>query len=426
MIKSIELMELSVIIVSYNVRYFLEQCLVSVYKALEGISSEVYVVDNNSADGSCDMVSNRFPEVRLLINYENRGFSAANNQALKLAAGRYILLLNPDTLVGEETFRKCIDFMESHPDTGAAGVRMIDGRGRFLPESKRAIPTPITAFFKIFGLARLFPQSGLFNRYYFGNLDNDKTALIEVISGAFMFISREAFLKTGFFDEAYFMYGEDIDYSYRLIKSGFKNYYFPEAKIVHYKGESTKREDLNVLLNFYRAMLIFVKKHFNGGRYRFYIFLIQAAIFFRAGLSMLKRFTLNVFPGRSLKTERKTIIISDSEGYARIKMLLTINPTGNIITGRVSTHPDDKSEEVLGNIGQIKEIIRMNRIREVIFASQNINTSLIIDAMQSISESNITIKIASPDERYLLGSKSVYHLSSPEHFSTPAVTELGD
>ena len=127
-------MELSVIIVSYNVRHFLEQCLLSVFKALEGIDSEVFVVDNNSADGSSSMVSSRFPGARLIINHENRGFSAANNQALKLAKGKYLLILNPDTLVEEETFKKCISFMDDHPEAGAAGVRMIDGKGRFLPE----------------------------------------------------------------------------------------------------------------------------------------------------------------------------------------------------------------------------------------------------------------------------------------------------
>jgi GT2 family glycosyltransferase len=413
-------MELSVIIVSYNVRHFLEQCLISVYKALEGIDSEVFVVDNNSTDGSCSMVGRRFPEARLIMNPENRGFSAANNQALKLATGRYLLLLNPDTLVEEETFKKCITFMDDHPDAGAAGVRMIDGKGRFLPESKRAIPTPGTAFFKISGLSRLFPHSGLFNRYYLGHLDNNSTAQADVISGAFMFIRREAFEKAGFLDEDYFMYGEDIDYSYRLIKSGFVNYYYPGAKIIHYKGESTKKENLNVLVNFYKAMLIFVRKHFNSGNERSYVFLVQTAIFFRAGLSLGKRVILFILPEfayNPLKKEEKTVIISDSEGYSRIKELLELNPSGNIVSGRVSISPDDISAEVLGNLGQLKEVLRVNKVREVIFASRNVNTSLIIDSMHAIADSNVKIKIASSDEKYILGSRYVSTIDNPDSFN---------
>jgi GT2 family glycosyltransferase len=403
-------MELSVIIVSYNVRHFLEQCLISVYKALAGINNEVFVVDNNSADSSCAMVISRFPEVRLIVNHENRGFSAANNQALRLATGRYILLLNPDTLVEEEIFNKCIGFMDGHPDAGAAGVMMIDGKGRFLPESKRAIPTPGTAFFKMFGFARLFPHSGLLNRYYLGNLDNNTTAQAEVISGAFMFIHHEAFQKTGSLDEEYFMYGEDIDYSYRLIKSGFINYYYPDAKILHYKGESTIKEDLSVLLNFYRAMLIFVRKHSNSGSHKSFIFLVQTAIFFRAGLSMLKKIILSILPefaGKQQRIQRRTTIISDSEGYSRVKGLLALYRRGNVVSGRVSIVPDDITEEVLGNIGELKDIIRKNRIKEVIFTSRNINASLIIDSMRSISDSKVKVKIASSDETYLLGSRSV-------------------
>jgi Predicted glycosyltransferases len=414
-------MELSVIIVSYNVRHFLEQCLISVYKALEGIDYEVFVVDNNSADGSCSMVSSRFPEARLIMNHENRGFSAANNQALKLATGRYLLLLNPDTFIEEETFKKCITFMDDHPDAGAAGVKMIDGKGKFLPESKRAIPTPGTAFFKFSGLSRLFPHSGLFNRYYLGNLDSDTTTQAEVISGAFMFIRREAFLKAGFLDEDYFMYGEDIDYSYRLIKSGFNNYYYPGTKIIHYKGESTKKENLNVLANFYKAMLIFVEKHFNNGSHRPYVFLIQTAIFFRAGLSLLNwRLLLsNILPeiaDNPLKKERKTIIVSDSEGYLRVKELLASNPSRNIISGRVSISPDDISEEVLGNLEQLKEVVRVNKIKEVIFTSRNLNASLIIDSIRLIADLNVLIKIASSDEKYILGSRYVNPKDSTHSF----------
>jgi GT2 family glycosyltransferase len=520
-------MELSVIIVSYNVRYFLEQCLRSVRKASENIDCEIFVVDNNSADGSCSMVSIEFPEVRLIMNNDNRGFSAANNQALKLAAGRYILLLNPDTIVEEDTFKKCITFMDSHPDAGATGVRMIDGKGRLLPESKRALPTPKTAFFKIVGLSYIFPKSRLFNRYYLGHLDNLQISQAEVISGAFMFLRGEAVAGTGLFDEDFFMYGEDIDYSYRLKKAGFNNYYYPEIKIIHYKGESTKKENLNVLINFYKAMRIFVRKHYTNGGLQPFVFLIQVAILLRAGLSLLNRFIKRVFlpltdgflaycifrlvtsiwenykfgPGYAypetftniivpvysviillsisfisgfrfpskvsdsvkgvlagiflililyallpmdlrfsraviiiggvvlvlvipsfrflvslimpeiadnpFSKARRTVIVSDPEGYAGVKDLILSAGDRNRIAGRVSIRKDDMKEDVLGNIEQIREVLRINRIKEVIFTTRGMNASQIIDSMHLISDFKITIKIASPDEKYILGSRYV-------------------
>ena len=231
-------------------------------KAAENISSETIVVDNNSADGSCSMVRMNFPGVRLIRNSHNAGFSAACNQAIKVSSGRFVLLLNPDTIVEEDTFKKCLNFMKEHTDAGAVGVKMINGEGRFLPESKRSLPTPATAFFKMAGLSGLFPKSGLFNRYYLGHIDNSETTEADILSGAFMFIRREALDKTGLLDETYFMYGEDIDLSYRLINAGYKNYYYPAAKIIHYKGESTRKGDINYIVHFYRAMLIFIGSHF--------------------------------------------------------------------------------------------------------------------------------------------------------------------
>ncbi len=520
-------MELSVIIVSYNVRHFLEQCLNSVRKASRAIECEVLVVDNNSADGSCSMVSREFPEARLIINHINRGFSAANNQALKIAKGRYILLLNPDTMVEEETFTRCISFMENHPDAGALGVRMINGKGRFLPESKRGLPTPRTAFFKITGLSRIFPKSGLINRYYLGNLDSMKTAEAAIISGAFMFLRGEAVASTGYFDEDYFMYGEDVDYSHRLLQAGFKNYYFPETSIIHFKGESTKKGDLSVFINFYRAMLIFVRKHLNNGKLKNFIFLIKTAIFISAGLTLLKQFGKKFFlpvaegfiiylifriftsiwgtikfgagydypdifigimipiysfvmlfsiavvsgykipvgPGRVIKgiiagtliiliiyailplnlrfsraiiifsglillaalpllrilisllipamadnpfsKTGRTLIVSGTEGYTRVKDLMTKLGIKNRIAGRVSISPDDFEEEVLGSIDQIKEVIRINGIKEIIFTTSDLTASQIIDNMHLISKLNISIKIATAGDRYIIGSQYV-------------------
>lgn len=290
-------MKLSVIIVNYNVRFFLEQCLLSVEKAMRAIGNdgEVWVVDNNSVDGSVDMVMKRFPQVHLIANKENTGFSKANNQAMLKANGEYILLLNPDTVVEEDTFKKVIAFMDEHPEAGGLGVKMVDGKGNFLPESKRGLPTPETSFYKIFGISRLFQKSKRFNRYYLGHLTNDEVHEIEVLSGAFMWMRKKALDKVGLLDEAFFMYGEDIDLSWRIIQGGFKNYYFPETTIIHYKGESTKKGSLNYVFVFYNAMIIFARKHFSEKNARLYVFFIQLAIWLRASVAVLNRFIKKIF-----------------------------------------------------------------------------------------------------------------------------------
>ena len=282
-------MKLSVIIVNYNVEFFLEQCLNSTFEALKHVTGEVFVVDNNSIDGSLDMVAEKFPQAHLIANKDNIGFSKANNQALLIAKGEYHLLLNPDTIVEEDTFLKVVEFMDAHPDAGGLGVKMIDGKGNFLPESKRGLPTPKDAFYKIFGLSRLFPKSKRFGRYHLSYLDKEETHEIEILSGAFMLMRKEALDKVGLLDEAFFMYGEDIDLSYRIVLGGYKNYYFPKTRIIHYKGESTKKSSVNYVFVFYNAMIIFAKKHFSSKNARIYSFLINLAIYFRAGVALLNR-----------------------------------------------------------------------------------------------------------------------------------------
>ncbi|NOQ24294.1 MAG: glycosyltransferase [Bacteroidales bacterium] len=289
------MVKLSVIIVNYNVKHFLEQCLISVFNAIGNINLEIFVVDNNSVDGSCSMVKEKFPKVQLIENKKNHGFSYANNQAIKIASGQYILLLNPDTVVEEDNFEKCIRFMDTHIDAGALTVKMIDGTGRFLPESKRALPTPSVAFYKIFGLTSLFPKSKKFARYYLGHLNNNDTNEIEILPGAFMFLRNEALEKTGLLDEDYFMYGEDIDLSYRITKSGYKNYYFPETTIIHYKGESTKKGSINYVYVFYNAMIIFARKHFSSKNAKAFSILINIAVYFRALMALISRFIKNAF-----------------------------------------------------------------------------------------------------------------------------------
>ena len=286
---------ISVIIVNYNVEYFLEQCLNSVFDALKNIEGEVFVVDNNSIDGSVEMVRKQFPQANLIANKNNVGFSKANNQAIRIAKGDYVLLLNPDTVVEEDTFQKCVAFMDEHPEGGGLGVRMIDGKGHFLPESKRGLPTPSVAFYKIFGFSRIFPKSKTFGKYHLGFLDEHETNEVEILSGAFMFMRKTTLDKVGLLDEAFFMYGEDIDLSYRIIKGGYKNYYFPETQIIHYKGESTKKSSINYVFVFYRAMVIFAEKHFSQKNAKLFSFFINLAIYFRAGLALLNRFIKRIF-----------------------------------------------------------------------------------------------------------------------------------
>ena len=283
-------MKLSIVIVNYNVKPFLEQCLISVKKAIERVESEVFVVDNNSVDGSVEMVREKFPFVKLIVNRKNLGFAKANNQAIKQARGEYILLLNPDTVVEDDTFEKVTAFMDAHPDAGGLGVKMLDGSGKFLPESKRGLPTPATAFYKIFGLSALFPHSKRFSRYHLGFLDENKTHRVDVLAGAFMLLRKSVLNEIGLLDEDFFMYGEDIDLSYRITRAGYHNYYFPETRIIHYKGESTKKSSVNYVLVFYRAMVIFAKKHFSAKRAGVFTFLIHIAIYFRAFLALLSRF----------------------------------------------------------------------------------------------------------------------------------------
>lgn len=283
-------MDLSVVIVNYNVKHFLEQCLNSVALAMKDLAVEVYVVDNISVDGSVEMVKEKFPWVKLIENKENVGFSRANNQAMRIASGRYVLLLNPDTVVEEDTFVKTVSFMDQTPKCGGLGVKMIDGKGSFLPESKRGLPTPAVAFYKIFGLASVFPKSKRFGRYHMGYLPMDQTNKIEILSGAFMMMRKKALDEVGLLDEAFFMYGEDIDLSYRIVLGGYDNYYFPETSIIHYKGESTKKSSINYVFVFYNAMIIFAKKHFSEKNAKMFSFLINIAIYLRAFAAIVSRF----------------------------------------------------------------------------------------------------------------------------------------
>ena len=255
-------MKLSVVIVSYNVSHYLLQCLDSLQRALRGIDGEVIVVDNHSRDNSVALVHQAHPEVKVIENLHNLGFSKANNIALRQAKGEYALLLNPDTIVADNTIRDCIAFLDLHPDAGAAGVMMLNADGTVAPESRRGVPTPLTSFYKLSGLCRMFPRSPRFGRYYLGHLPWQTPQRIDIVSGAFCMIRRSVLDKVGLLDEDYFMYGEDIDLSYRILKQGATNWYLPYP-ILHYKGESTQKSSFRYVHVFYQAMLIFFRKHFS-------------------------------------------------------------------------------------------------------------------------------------------------------------------
>lgn len=520
-------MDVSVVIVNYNVKHFLEQCLHSVEKSLKNIEGEIFVVDNNSVDGSCQMVTQKFPNVRLIENKDNVGFSKANNQAIKQCKGQYILILNPDTFVQEDTLEKCVNFCNNTPEAGAVGVKMIDGKGEFLPESKRSLPTPEVAFYKIFGLSSLFPKSKRFGKYHLGHLDNNKIHEVEILAGAFMFVRNSVLKETGLLDETFFMYGEDIDLSYRIIKAGYKNYYFPESTIIHYKGESTKKGSINYVMVFYKAMIIFANKHFSTKRASLYKLLINTAIYFRATIGICNRIFLKLFrpvidlsliyggffiltsywerlrfandsyypkefyqfaiPGivlvwmfflyvfgsyerkvkpasvlrgiasgflfvlfiyallpeslrfsRALiflgaawaivasyisrllgafifqnrfrfefkKKEKRIAIVGSELEAERVKKILMDSGVSYLFIGRVS-ETTENAESVLGSISQVNEIIQINKIDELVFCSQDLTATDIINTMLIPEGLTTSFKIAPPESVSVIGSNSI-------------------
>lgn len=521
-------MKLSVVIVNYNVKHFLEQCLHSVFNALVDIDSEVFVVDNNSVDGSVQLVREKFQQAQLIENKENVGFSKANNQAIRMAIGEYVLLLNPDTVVEEDTFTKVLDFMDAHPEAGGLGVKMIDGKGDFLPESKRGLPTPWVAFYKIFGLASLFPKSRKFGKYHLSYLDKNKIHEVDVLAGAFMLMRKTVLNKVGLLDETFFMYGEDIDLSYRIQQGDYKNYYFPETTIIHYKGESTKKGSLNYVKVFYNAMGIFAKKHLPTRKAGAFALLIHLAIYFRAFLAICKRIiskialplldALVIFSGffvltpiwenfrfhdsgyypdefikfivpvyilfflsgillsggyrkplsiyktlrgllwglisiliiyslvderfrfsralillgtiwsgitlvliriighwlkipacqLKLKQAAKIAIVGKKDEAGRVKQILDETRMQWQFSGFIATDDEENLQNYIGHIGQLQEIVRINRITELIFCSGSISTADIIRIMLDLSEMDVDYKIAPRESISIIGSNSIH------------------
>jgi len=283
--------ELSIIIVNYNVKAFLQNCLLSIKKATEKIDSEIIVVDNASDDGSIELIKKNFEDVILIESPVNLGFSKANNLGLKISQGKYICLINPDTIVEENTFEVMINFMENHPDVGLAGCKILNPDGTFQLACRRSFPTPWVAFTKIIGLSKLFPKSKLFAKYNLTYLDENQSYEVDAVSGSFMFLRRDVYEKIGGLDETFFMYGEDLDYCYRVKQAGYKVYYVHSTQIIHFKGESTKRSNIDELKHFYDAMRLFVRKHFSGSW--IIELILQAAINIRSFLAFIgKRFLI--------------------------------------------------------------------------------------------------------------------------------------
>jgi len=512
------------------VQFFLENCLNSVYRSKGVDSLEVIVVDNNSVDDSCKMIRKHFPEVKLIENKANVGFSKANNQAIKVAHGEFILLLNPDTVVEESTFEECLKFFRKTADAGGVGVRMIDGKGVFLPESKRGLPTPPVAFYKIFGLSALFPKSKTYGKYHLGYLNQNETHQIDILSGAFMMIRKSVLDEIGDLDEHFFMYGEDIDLSYRIAKAGYRNYYLANTSIIHYKGESTKKSSINYVVVFYKAMVIFARKHFSQKNARLFSILINFAIYIRAFLAILSRtinsFVLPIvdafvmlsgfylfkdyyeqevkFPGGGgypvevetygipivagiylfalwinggylIPTRFRNIVkglfvgvllvligyslLDEDYRFSRAIVLFTsIWAFLGIMTSRLLLHllslrpfrKNDKQRIVLvgksdeldrisgffektiieaeivlkidandkvelrpyeydGKLYQLKDIIEIYNINEVVFCSKDLNSSEIIQQMAILAQKELDFKIAPPKSMYIIGSNSIDH-----------------
>jgi N-acetylglucosaminyl-diphospho-decaprenol L-rhamnosyltransferase len=382
-------MTLSVIIVSYNVKYFLEQCLCSVQRALDN-DMEVIVIDNNSSDGSVEYLQRRFAFVHFITNKENAGFAKANNLALRVATGRYVLFLNPDTIIPEDLFSECVAFMDSKPDAGALGVRMIDGSGRFLKESKRGFPSPWVAFCKMIGLTKLFPRSKTFARYYMGHLSEKFMHEVDALAGACMLVRKEVLDKTAGFDEQFFMYAEDIDLSYRIQREGYKNYYFPNTTIIHFKGESTRKDRRYVYL-FYKAMIQFTRKHFKGRTSRFYVWLIGLAIWTKGKMA-----SVGLRPGDHRKTKiNEPGIMLVGEKQVTDQLALRIHP------GKEVLFLNDTAD-----VSLLKSTISKTSHKAIVFCeSPGFNFKKIILLIELI-KSAATFKITAAASNSIVGSVS--------------------
>lgn len=376
-------MQLSIIILNYNVRYFLEQCILSVQEALSGIDSEIIVIDNNSSDDSCLMIEERFPDVKLIRNSENFGFPKGNNIGVANARGKYICILNPDTVVAEDTFSKVLAFAERQTNLGIVGCKLIDGTGKFLPESKRGVPTPWVAFTKIFGLYKIFPKWNLFNQYYAQHISENETGKVDILVGAFMFMQRDLYFELKGFDEDCFMYADDIDLSYRVLLKQKDNYYFHETTVLHYKGESTVKDE-KYMKRFQEAMTFFYHKHFRKSLF-FSVFIKMGILFF----SFVK-----MFQGKTKDKpvpESYVLYSSDMKLYEKLS---------SILKNKVVIF-DFKKEKMVNS-----SLISKGKRVEIILDNQHISFRNCIKIIETLKEKSITFKIFPKNASFIIGSNS--------------------
>ncbi|MCD0467506.1 glycosyltransferase family 2 protein [Flavobacterium sp. ENC] len=376
-------MQLSVIILNYNVRYFLEQCVLSVQEAIATLDAEIIVIDNNSSDDSCIMMKERFPDVRLIQNKENFGFPKGNNIGVKEAHGKYICILNPDTVVAEDTFTQILAFAEKQHNLGIVGCKLIDGTGQFLPESKRGIPTPWVAFTKIFGLYKIFPKCTLFNQYYAQHVFENETGKVEILVGAFMLMERNLYLELQGFDEDCFMYADDIDLSYRALRDGKNNYYFHETTVLHYKGESTVKDE-KYMKRFQEAMTFFYQKHFRKSLF-FSIFIKIGIVFF----SFAK-----MFQGKPKDKPRPESYVLYSSDVKLSEKLAAIFENKVVVF-------NFKKEKMVNSWLLLK-----GKTVEIILDNQHVSFGNCIKIIESLKDKRITFKIFPKNTNFIIGSNS--------------------
>ena len=363
------MIKLSIIIVNYNVCFFLEQCLLSLQVASENIATEIIVVDNNSSDESRKMVKEKFPKVNLIENYTNVGFSKANNQGVSVATGEYVLILNPDTLIAEDTLLNVVAFADNKKNVGAVGVKLIDGTGNFLQESKRNIPTIKVAIQKICGNSK---------NYYASHVEDNKNSKVDILTGAFMLIKRKVYEVVGGFDEVYFMYGEDIDLSYKLIKQGFQNHYIGTTTIIHYKGESTTK-DILYLKHFYGAMQIFYKKYFKVN------LLYSLLLIMGSNLLIFIRSIYSSKEKNKIKSKGNVLLIGKDQNILK-KIVIKVKPTTSKINDGIITNMEDYDT--------------------VVFDNSYISNKEIIKNFQSDQLTNISKRIIPRNTSFYIGSDS--------------------
>lgn len=394
-------MKLSVIIVSYNVKFFLEQCLNSVQYATKGIDTEVIVIDNDSNDNSVEYLQPRFPDVKWIVSPENCGFSHANNIGFAQAKGEYILMLNPDTIVTRDTIHKCITFMENHSEAGAIGVKMINKDGTFAMESRRGIVTPWVSFCKATGLCRIFPKSKLFGHYYMSYLNKEEINAIEMVSGAFMMLRKQTLDTVGVLDEQFFMYWEDSDLSYRILKAGYKNYYLPHA-IFHYKGESSIKSKLRYRYWLYSSLQLFFKKHFP-------LYNILSYIPLKLTVALLKfriHYTNPLFYGKNWEVyeepQRKFIVIGSKQAIDEIKDILQLNGIEHghkFIEGNEKTLPG----------GHNTEEIDISDFNYVLYDTDSYSYDRIIELLQQTQGNTLRLATYSTKTKKLITDGAIYN-----------------